>query len=210
MLSSNQRQVLLRWSGEGMVFEGGPSDGVQITVDSDGVHGQTPMQLLLGAVAGCMAIDVLMILEKSRVPVDALEVEVIGDRAETVPKRYLRMLLEYRLEGPQEEDQPKGGCVRQDHRQTAPRTRARDLPEEIDPHHVAKDHVEAVEGEVQEQRNRHGDQTGESEDLQWGKGSLRRIGTDTPQIARTRAMSSRAAPARKPEISRKPSRYAVL
>lgn len=107
MLSSNQRQVLLRWSGEGMVFEGGPSDGVQIIVDSEGERGQTPMQLLLGAVAGCMAIDVLMILEKSRVPVDALEVEVIGDRAETAPKRYRRMVLEYRLEGPQEEDQPK-------------------------------------------------------------------------------------------------------
>ncbi len=107
MPSSNTRQVLLRWGGEGLVFHGGADEGVQITVDGDGAKGQTPTQLLLMAVAGCMAIDVLMILEKSRVPVESLEVEAIGERAETVPKRFVAIRLLYRLKGPSEEDQGK-------------------------------------------------------------------------------------------------------
>lgn len=90
-----------------MVFEGGPDGGPQIVVDSDMAGGQSPMQLLLSALAGCMAIDVLMILEKSRVPVGSLEVEAIGTRSETVPKRFESISLVYRLEGPSAEDQAK-------------------------------------------------------------------------------------------------------
>lgn len=107
MLSSNIRQVLLEWSGADLVFHGGPKEGVRITVDGDGAQGQTPTQLLLMSLAGCMAIDVLMILEKSRVPVESLEVEAIGERAETVPKRFVAITLVYRLSGPSEEDQAK-------------------------------------------------------------------------------------------------------
>ena len=107
MLASNKRQVRLRWRGEGLVFHGGPDDGVAVTVDSGGEQGQTPTQLLLMSLAGCMAVDVLMILEKGRVTVDALEVEAIGERAETVPKRFVALQLVYRLSGPTEEDEPK-------------------------------------------------------------------------------------------------------
>jgi putative redox protein len=107
MLASNIRQVRLRWSGQGLVFLGGPDDGVSVTVDSAGEQGQSPTQLLLMSLAGCMAVDVLMILEKGRVPVRSLEVEAIGERAETVPKRFVSVELVYRLTGPAEGDQPK-------------------------------------------------------------------------------------------------------
>ncbi len=107
MLASNLRQVRLRWSGEGLVFQGGPDEGAQITIDSAGQEGQTPTQLLLMSLAGCMAVDVLMILEKSRVPVDSLEVEVVGERADTIPKRFVAIKLLYRLSGPSEEHQTK-------------------------------------------------------------------------------------------------------
>jgi len=107
MLASNLRQIRLRWTGEGLVFRGGPDEGVQITVDSDGAEGQTPTQLLLMSLAGCMAVDVLMILEKSRVPVESLEVEAVGERAESVPKRFMTVTLVYRLVGPKESDQAK-------------------------------------------------------------------------------------------------------
>lgn len=103
----NLRQVKLRWTGEGLVFRGGPDDGVQITVDSDGVEGQTPMQLLLMALGSCMAVDVRMILEKSRVPVDALEVEAVGLRATEPPRRYLSLDLVYRISGPGEDDEAR-------------------------------------------------------------------------------------------------------
>jgi putative redox protein len=83
-----------------MVFHGGPDEGAQVTVDSAGVQGQSPMQLLLMALASCMAVDVRMILEKSRVPVASLEVEVVGVRATEPPRRYLSLDLVYRVGGP--------------------------------------------------------------------------------------------------------------
>ncbi len=107
MPDSDLRQVRLRWTGEGMAFRGGPDGGVESGIDSDGVIGHSPMEALLMALAGCMAVDVLMILEKSRVPLEALEVEAVGRRAQTVPKRYVAVTLTYVLEGPSEDDRPK-------------------------------------------------------------------------------------------------------
>jgi len=107
MSGTDTRQVRLRWTGKGMSFEGGPDGGPQMVVDSAVKDGLSPMQLLLTAVAGCMAIDVLMIAEKSRVPIESLEVEAVGVRADEVPKRFVSMTLVYRLTGPSEEDRPK-------------------------------------------------------------------------------------------------------
>jgi len=107
MPDGSLRQVRLRWTGEGLAFRGGPDGGVQMGIDSDGVEGQSPMETLLMALAGCMAIDVLMILEKSRVSVNELEVEAVGRRAETAPKRYESVTLGYRLQGPSDDDRSK-------------------------------------------------------------------------------------------------------
>jgi putative redox protein len=107
MQDTNLRQVRLKWGGSGMVFHGGPDDGATLTVDSDGEQGLTPTQLLLSSLAGCMAVDVLMILEKGRVPVEGLEVEAIGQRADTLPKRFVSLELVYRVTGPSEQDRPK-------------------------------------------------------------------------------------------------------
>jgi putative redox protein len=103
MTSSNIRQVRLRWTGEDLIFRGGADGGPQITVDSGSKQGPAPMQLLLLSLAGCMAVDVRMILEKSRVPVDELEVEAVAERAPEPPRRYLRIRLTYRVSGPGEE-----------------------------------------------------------------------------------------------------------
>ena len=107
MSSSNVREVLLRWGGEGLVFEGGPPGGPQVTIDSDVKAGPSPMHLLLLSLAGCMAIDVRMILEKSRVPLESLEVEAVGVRADAVPRRFQEIRLTYRLSGVGEEHAAK-------------------------------------------------------------------------------------------------------
>lgn len=107
MQDSDLRQVRLRWTGEGLAFRGGPDGGVESGIDSDGVIGHSPMEALLMALAGCMAVDVLMILEKSRVPVEGLEVEAVGRRAPAVPKRYVAVTLTYRLSGPTDADRSK-------------------------------------------------------------------------------------------------------
>ena len=54
-----------------------------------------------------MAIDVLMILEEGRVPIEDLEIETIGVRADDHPKRYESIELVYRISGPDKDDQEK-------------------------------------------------------------------------------------------------------
>ena len=90
-----------------MEYVGGAEEGVPIILDAKSQKGPGPMDTLLLAVAGCMAVDVQVILERSRVPLTGLEVTVEGDRASTHPKRYTRIHLTYVLEGPQEEHQAK-------------------------------------------------------------------------------------------------------
>lgn len=95
-----------------MVFRGGavPPEGEtrpETVVDGDSAAGPSPMDHVLLGLAGCMAADVRMILEKSRVSLEALEVEVEGERAPEPPRRYVRIHMVYRVKGPREEDQPK-------------------------------------------------------------------------------------------------------
>ena len=93
------REVRLSWTGSGMVFDGGPVDGPQLVVDGDSATGPSPMDLVLTAVAGCMAIDVRAILEKGRVPLDALDVEAQGERAEKPPRYYTALRFVVRVAG---------------------------------------------------------------------------------------------------------------
>lgn len=100
-------EVLLRWTGEGLAFRGGAVGGPEIVLDSDAKAGPSPTQVLLLSLAGCMAVDVRMILEKSRVPVESLEVVVEGDRAAEPPRYFHSLRLTYRLRGPSEADQAR-------------------------------------------------------------------------------------------------------
>ena len=61
--------------------------------------GVSPMQLLLLGVGGCTAIDIVDILRKQRQPLDDLEVQVTGDRAEDYPKPWRAMHIHYILYG---------------------------------------------------------------------------------------------------------------
>lgn len=81
--------------------------GPAVIVDGRSEKGPAPMDTLLLALAGCMAVDVQVILEGSRVPLGGLEVEVEGTRAPTHPKRYERIRLVYRVQGPGEEHRDK-------------------------------------------------------------------------------------------------------
>lgn len=65
------------------------------------------MDTLLVALAGCMGADVRLILEKSRVQVEEMEVEVEGVRSATDPRKYEEIELTYRIQGPSESDRTK-------------------------------------------------------------------------------------------------------
>lgn len=104
---SDLEQVTLRWSGEDLVFEGSGAFGGSVTIDGNGGQGPSPMDALLLALAGCMTADIRSILEKSRVPLDGLEVSVGGERAVEPPRRYTRIEMVFRLSGPGPEDAAK-------------------------------------------------------------------------------------------------------
>ena len=95
----SDNQVSLRWTGDGLRFEGGRPGRPAIDIDSAGQAGPSPMDALLMAVAGCMGIDVVMILGKGKVPLTSLEIDVAGDRAEGVPRRFTAIRIVYRLAG---------------------------------------------------------------------------------------------------------------
>jgi len=90
-----------------MEYSGGGDEGDPIILDGKSLKGPGPMDALLLALAGCMAVDVQVILERSRVPLTGMKVAVEGHRASTHPKHYTRFHLAYFLEGPQEEHQAK-------------------------------------------------------------------------------------------------------
>lgn len=100
-------KVGLRWTGEGLRFIGGAEGGPETVLESAGKDAPSPTQLLLLSLAGCMSIDVVDILRKSRVPLEALEVGVEGDRAPEHPKRFTAVRLVFSLRGVEPEHDAK-------------------------------------------------------------------------------------------------------
>ena len=82
----------------------GEIDGFHMDLDADetvgGVGaGPRPHRLLLLALAGCTAMDVISILRKKRQQVSGLNVVVQGSRVEQHPKVYTQIDVLYRVRG---------------------------------------------------------------------------------------------------------------
>ena len=90
--------VVATWSGD-QVFESGRPEGPTLRVDGRGATAQSPVDALLSALASCAAIDVVEILAKRRTPVETMEITATGERADTVPRRYTRITLAFRIRG---------------------------------------------------------------------------------------------------------------
>jgi putative redox protein len=61
------------------------------------------MEMLLGALGSCTAVDVIMILEKKRQKLLTLEIEISGERAKEPPAVWTKIEMLYRLSGQLEE-----------------------------------------------------------------------------------------------------------
>ncbi|MEQ1759757.1 MAG: OsmC family protein [Vicinamibacterales bacterium] len=70
-----------------------------MVVDGDGEAGPSPMQVLAFAVAGCMAADVVAILQKGRHPLTGLSVAIAADRAPVHPRRFTHVVLSFEVAG---------------------------------------------------------------------------------------------------------------
>ncbi len=86
---------------EGLRFEAEVPGGHRLVLDSPkGTNaGPSPMALVLVALAGCTAMDVISILQKMRQPVTGLEVVVEAERAPEHPKVYTGYQVTYIVRG---------------------------------------------------------------------------------------------------------------
>ncbi len=71
----------------------------QLVLDSSSQAGPSPVQALVAALAGCMAIDVVDILQKGRHPLTALSATLTASRADGTPARLTQVDLHYRVSG---------------------------------------------------------------------------------------------------------------
>jgi putative redox protein len=90
--------VTIRWR-EKLVFEGGRAERPPITVDGDSKIATSPVEMLLVAAATCTASDVVSVLEKMRVDLRALEVDIQGARREEHPRRFTAIQFHFRVSG---------------------------------------------------------------------------------------------------------------
>ena len=91
-------EVTVRWK-EGLQFEGSPAGRPAILVDGDSRTATSPVELLLVSAATCTASDVVIILQKQRVKLAALEVAMVGTRRETQPRRYTAIKFHFTVRG---------------------------------------------------------------------------------------------------------------
>jgi putative redox protein len=92
-----QVEVELAWDGD-LRFRG-RTGASAVVVDSDGKAGPSPVQSLALALAGCMSVDVVHILEKGRQPLRGLRAHLRAERAPGDPHRLVRVDLRFEVTG---------------------------------------------------------------------------------------------------------------
>ena len=91
-------RVQVSWKG-GQRFDAGRPGGPALRIDGTGATGQSPVDVVLSGLASCVSIDVVEIMEKRRTPASRLDIEVVGKRVETTPRRLVEVDLHFTLDG---------------------------------------------------------------------------------------------------------------
>jgi putative redox protein len=92
----------VKWVGSEEFLATMPS-GRAVPFDGKSNSAAGPMEMLLGALGSCTAIDIVMILEKKRQKLSTLEIEISGERAKDPPTVWTKIEMVYRLSGQLEE-----------------------------------------------------------------------------------------------------------
>ncbi len=95
--------IRAKWLGTRRFEASGPS-GHSVYMDAneqDGGMGQgnRPMELLLMGLAGCTGIDISLIMERMRQPLESLEIAAGGNRREDYPHAFTDITLTYTMSG---------------------------------------------------------------------------------------------------------------
>ncbi len=99
-MSENQTKAVVRWAGDDLYIGTSPS-GHSITVDTKGENktAPSPVELLMIAVAGCTAVDVVSILQKKRQKITAYRAEISGERREEHPRAFTALHIHHLVYG---------------------------------------------------------------------------------------------------------------
>ena len=89
--------VDLAWEGDNRFHA--RSGGVEIVMDSPPKAGPNPVQTLAVALAGCMAMDVLLVIQRGRYPLETMTARLVAERAPGDPRRVLKVDLRFTLKG---------------------------------------------------------------------------------------------------------------
>ena len=87
-----------KWSGQ-LQFAGTGNGGHPVLMDGESKSGNSPMELVLVALCGCTAYDVVSILQKKREPFTGIEVSAQAEKATDPPRVFTEIKLLYRVAG---------------------------------------------------------------------------------------------------------------
>lgn len=93
---------------EDEIFESISENGHRIRIDmrkSDVQENQSPVELLLSAVAGCGAVDIVSMLRKRKRTIARFEIESTGARHDEIPRRFTKIHCHYKLTSPDANEQ---------------------------------------------------------------------------------------------------------
>ncbi len=99
-MSKNVYNAVVKYAGDEFFIGIPPSGNAQI-MDAKGDRNAaaTPLELLLVAVAGCTAFDVISILKKKRQDVTVYKVEITGERKEDRPQAFIKFHINHIVHG---------------------------------------------------------------------------------------------------------------
>jgi len=108
-MAEKHNHIKVSWQGEEAFLGESDDGGKALLGEINGDAGIRPMQMILAALASCSSVDVVGILNKKRAELQCVEIHVNGERADTYPKVYTDICVEYLVwgEGLREKDVEK-------------------------------------------------------------------------------------------------------
>jgi putative redox protein len=99
-MAETDAKAVIRAAGDGLFVGLSPGGhALVIETDKERASAATPMELLLLALGGCTAVDVVSILKKKRERVTGYRVEVRGERRAEHPRAFTRIEVRHVVRG---------------------------------------------------------------------------------------------------------------
>lgn len=94
-------KVFLKWI-DGLKFLLTDNENHQVLLDSSkegGGEGEgfKPIHLFMASIAGCMAMDIVLILKKKMENLKDFSVEITGERAQEHPRRFVKIDVKFKV-----------------------------------------------------------------------------------------------------------------